>query len=373
MASHPEDDARIIRDVAARLNLGEDLVRVVLDATYEAILSGLGRQGKVVLKPFATFTLSDRKPRALKHPKTGRIVLVPARRSVRISPSRAFKGKVVHRLETVLGVVPAGAASPVAEALTLLKTDSFTTLDAPSAQAAGAILAGTPVSLVLVDAAVPAEAVHAFARQARQDPKNRLCTVLALLDPGADALGVPDFRVLPNRWLLMPQTPEEIAEAARVELRRLAEERGYFRQQVLVEMASTSEAVQECTRFLEDLLVDTALAEEDRLHLGAALREAVENGLRHGNLRDVQKLLRAELLIDREKATFWVRDEGPGFDYEAYLQNAPVGSAVEIARANIAGGKVGGLGIKLLQQCVDEVQYTPPGNQVNLTKYFRQA
>ena len=370
MASHAEDDARIIRDVAARLNLGEDLVRVVLDATYEAVLSGLGRKGKVTLKPFATFTLSDRSPRTLKHPKTGRIVLVPASRSVRISPSRAFKGKAVRRLETVLGVAPAGSG-PVEEALKLLQAESYTTLAVPSLEAAGAILADTPVSIVLVDAPVPSEAVHAFVRQARQDPKNRLCAVLALLDPGADSLGVPDFRVLPNRWLLMPQTPEELAEAARVELRRLAEERGYFRQQVLVEMVSTSEATQDCARFLEDLLVDTAFGEEGRLHLGAALREAIENGLRHGNLRDAQKLLRAELLIDREKATFWVRDDGPGFDYEAYLQNAPVGSAVEIARANIAGGKVGGLGIKLLQQCVDEVRYTPPGNQVNLTKYLR--
>lgn len=363
------DDAAIIRAVASRLGMPEGQIGAVLETLKQVLVTELSRQGALTLKDFAAFKLQDRKPRTLKHPQTGRIVLVPARRAVRMTPAKRFQEGAARRLEAVLVVgAPGSAAATAARFL----EEHHTIRTVPDVAAAKAVLEERPATVILTDAALPPDEVCAFAQWVHERLAQYLHAFLALRS-GPEGAPSATFRVLPTRWLDAAAGPEAAAEVVRREAARVAEERGYFRQQIPMEMPSTSEAVHTCIGFLEARVEELPFDEDGRMKLGAALREAVENGLRHGNLRDAGKRLKAEYLLDFEKLTFWVRDEGPGFDFQSYLENAPVGTALEIARANIARGKTGGLGIKLLRDCVDEVQYAPPGNQVSLTKFLPRA
>jgi serine/threonine-protein kinase RsbW len=55
------------------------------------------------------------------------------------------------------------------------------------------------------------------------------------------------------------------------------------------------------------------LGEEERVHVGMALREALNNAVVHGNRRDSAKKVRISFLRDAKALRISVRDEGPGF------------------------------------------------------------
>ncbi len=123
--------------------------------------------------------------------------------------------------------------------------------------------------------------------------------------------------------------------------------------------------------------------ESDCLRVAIALEEVLANALYHGNLeisselRDtdvnaynalVAERLSARPYIDRrifvhatitrEKATFTIRDQGPGFD----TANLPDPTAP----ANFE--KAGGRGVMLMRTFMSEVCYNEIGNEVRLTK-----
>ena len=65
-----------------------------------------------------------------------------------------------------------------------------------------------------------------------------------------------------------------------------------------------------------------------------------------------------------------VSDEGSGFDHEQYLLRATTKDVVTSARERHEQGRMGGLGIMLMQKCTDRLEYNDIGNTVTLTKYL---
>jgi len=91
--------------------------------------------------------------------------------------------------------------------------------------------------------------------------------------------------------------------------------------------------------------------DEDAVHhLGLAVREAVVNGIKHGNSGDTRKRVRVEYTVasDDSRPCVVVRvcDEGQGFDPEAL--------ADPLAPANIDG--TSGRGLFLIRAFMDDVQ-----------------
>jgi anti-sigma regulatory factor (Ser/Thr protein kinase) len=123
--------------------------------------------------------------------------------------------------------------------------------------------------------------------------------------------------------------------------------------------------------------------EADRVRIGVALEEALVNALYHGNLEVSSTLLETdykaycELVerrrqeppystrkihvtadMNREKAVFVIRDEGPGFN--------PAALPDPTEPANLE--KASGRGVLLMRTFLDEVIYNARGNEVTLVK-----
>lgn len=122
--------------------------------------------------------------------------------------------------------------------------------------------------------------------------------------------------------------------------------------------------------------------ETERLRVGIALEEALENACFHGNLEvtteaglDLRRYaevaatrvtqppyrdrcIHVSIEISRSEARFVIRDEGPGFDTTAALR------AIESAAEALPGK-----GITLMRSIMDELHFSPTGDEVTLVKH----
>jgi serine/threonine-protein kinase RsbW len=109
--------------------------------------------------------------------------------------------------------------------------------------------------------------------------------------------------------------------------------------------------------------------EHERLII--ALREAVTNAQRHGNNNDAKRKIRISLRDDPDKLCIAVQDEGDGFDYQHSIRETKEKDAVTVVRERYREGRSGGLGIRLMQKCVDMIEYEEGGRRMLMTKYKR--
>jgi len=100
-----------------------------------------------------------------------------------------------------------------------------------------------------------------------------------------------------------------------------------------------------------------------------ATREALTNGVHHGNAGDKAKAVHLRVTVDGDKVRCTIEDEGPGFDYRNALEKGRTRHAMDLARERYESGGVGGLGIMLMLRSVDLVEYNAAGNVVTLTKW----
>ncbi len=123
--------------------------------------------------------------------------------------------------------------------------------------------------------------------------------------------------------------------------------------------------------------------ETERLRVGIALEEALNNALYHGNLevlanggpRDrkrqaeiakqrlfespyCDRMITVEYTISPEEARFVIRDEGPGFDI----------SQLSMSTALPPADQSYGRGIVLMRTIMDDVSFNDKGNEVTLVK-----
>jgi serine/threonine-protein kinase RsbW len=91
-----------------------------------------------------------------------------------------------------------------------------------------------------------------------------------------------------------------------------------------------------------------------------AVMEAVNNGIKHGNLEDRRKMVSLTMELADERIYVWVEDEGKGFDYH----NLPDPTAPE--NIELEGGR----GIFLMQNLADEVNFQNGGNKVELVFFM---
>ncbi len=100
----------------------------------------------------------------------------------------------------------------------------------------------------------------------------------------------------------------------------------------------------------------------------SAFREAIDNAARHGNEESPEKFLTVTLTQDDERISIEVKDEGPGFDSEEFVEASRTKHAAEKVREHVSVGKAGGLGIRLMLECLDEVRFDDNGTRLTLIK-----
>jgi len=115
---------------------------------------------------------------------------------------------------------------------------------------------------------------------------------------------------------------------------------------------------------LKDSLDRLGLDDDNRHWIDVAVREAVANAIKHGNLQDPEKQVQVDLAIEGDTLVIRVQDEGRGFD-PAVLEDP-------LAPENLL--KPNGRGIFYMKSFMDDIQYgVRPGGGTVVTLRKRLA
>ena len=83
--------ADLVEKIAAGTKLSKSDATRVLDVTVGAIKESLKKGQKVTLVGFGTFSVSNRKERTGRNPRTGETVKIPAMKAPKFVPTRGLK------------------------------------------------------------------------------------------------------------------------------------------------------------------------------------------------------------------------------------------------------------------------------------------
>lgn len=86
--------AELIDAVAKKAGLTKKESAQAVDAIVESIAEALKKGDKVTLVGFGTFSVTKRKPRKGRNPKTGEEIKIPATKSPKFTPGKALKEAV---------------------------------------------------------------------------------------------------------------------------------------------------------------------------------------------------------------------------------------------------------------------------------------
>lgn len=84
----------LIEAVATACDMKKGAATEVVDAVLQSITEGLNAHGEVSLSGFGKFAITERSARKGRNPKTGEAMDIPARKSVKFSPSKRLKDAV---------------------------------------------------------------------------------------------------------------------------------------------------------------------------------------------------------------------------------------------------------------------------------------
>lgn len=123
-----------------------------------------------------------------------------------------------------------------------------------------------------------------------------------------------------------------------------------------LQLPSKAESIIHVEPFVDAICSELQVQDELFGNILVALTEAVNNAIHHGNALDDRKQVQVEASIDGNVLTFFIKDEGPGFDYN----NLPDPTAPE----NIE--KPSGRGVFLMSQLSDLVIFSDNGATVEM-------
>jgi DNA-binding protein HU-beta len=87
--------AELINEIAQQTGISKKGSENVLNVILNTITSQLANGEKVSLAGFGVFEPKERAPRVGRNPKTNEVVEIPATRSPKFKPAKAFKDLVV--------------------------------------------------------------------------------------------------------------------------------------------------------------------------------------------------------------------------------------------------------------------------------------
>lgn len=375
----------IAQDVGPRVGLdvgrAQEQVSAVIDAVKAALLAG----NEIQIRDFATFRIDEKKAKITKDKRTGQKMITPAKKVLGFYADEGLQGKIGGK---VLSFIPDGdlqeaiAKLKVAAILLVVPERDFfvetiefhfnragwavktaITIDDAKAQ-----IDGGETYLTILDVAM------ARSQELCEYIKCRLATslipLIMMYPKGTDIKKAGEFHICGDEQVIQPFEVKNLLTLAETELARSSEEEAIFRQEVTFRLPTVDESTDKANAMAAKLFQASGLTDEGQVALCAAFREALGNAAQHGNKHRRDKPLEVLYLLDHEKITAAVTDQGNGFDHTKYVNQGREGDALANARKNIAVGKLGGLGIMLMLKCVDKLEYNDKGNVITLTKYL---
>ena len=354
---------RLVAEVASRAGLSKAKAAGAVEALIQTMTEELTKGNKVELRRFAVFGVADAAPRVARNPRTGKAVMVPFRKRVKVKLSSHLKKLVGEKtLALVRGVILSvpedDEAGKIAKGLRNL---GYRAEVAPWPEGMDR---AKGLDFALVPSTVSRDEYDTIARSV----KFRRDTGMLPLVRGLK--GEVQYQERPV--VVVPDatygTPEEAVNLVKEESERWKEEKQYFFRQLSLRARSDPQSVATAGQMIEDVVLGDLADPDEAYKTVQAFREAMDNAARHGNSGRTDRILRLSLIEDAQKIVFEVKDQGPGFAYEEYIQMLSPGDPSQAARSRIVEGRSGGLGIKLMAGCVDALAYSEGGTRLRLVK-----
>jgi DNA-binding response OmpR family regulator len=227
-------------------------------------------------------------------------------------------------------------------------------------------------AVILLDLMLPEVDGFAVCDLLKRDRETNLIPVLmitALNDAQHHADGV---RVGANGYLPKPFSPDQFWEALDEALAWRKQHSEHGTQGVITfDIRGEVGYLQQVNDLLADLYAHTPLTDRQIKDLRQAVMEMGGNAIEWGHKKNAELPLRITYLIDSNKVTLVIKDQGPGFNPQqiphAAQEEDPIG---HLDVRNDLGIREGGFGIMLAKGLVDEFRYNDVGNEVTLVKHF---
>ena len=84
----------LIETVSSKAEITKKEADLVVNATLDAIIEGLTKEGKVVLPGFGSFEVRNKTAREGRNPRTGEVVKIAAKRAPAFKPGKGMKEAV---------------------------------------------------------------------------------------------------------------------------------------------------------------------------------------------------------------------------------------------------------------------------------------
>lgn len=378
--------ANVLGEVCSKLGeSNENRVKSMVDAILEAVKKELMDGRKVILDDLGSLEIKHERPQIEKQPKGHRLIK-PAMSVLRFTSTKtlqtpAGEGRVVFApADDFKKKVEAFKESSIM--LIVPERDFFTkTLEYYFESAGWDIEVFTKV----VDALVKIEAGKAYLviLDALFEDYQKFCYALKmrrettsvpliLLYPSeASYRTLNDLSIVGDENLTQPFEFRQLLDQADAEIIRAAEEELIFDQQLSIHLPTDEATIEKVIDNCHKLLETSGLNEEGQVAMSAAFREAVVNAAQHGNKYKRDKKIEVQYLLDSEKITLVVKDQGAGFNHEQFVRSGATRDAISAARERHQQGRMGGLGIMLMLRCCDRLEYSQQGNQITLTKLLK--
>ena len=362
--------AELAQLVAHELSAPEPQTRAVLDRAIDVMKKELQRGNCIELPQFISVQVKQGQSVSTTT-QSGGMLGLPAARLVQMDLDEALRKSIEGSgLFQIMLVVPRRNFFTGVMATRLASARSEVTVVEGVTEALDHLKASRP-DLVALD--LPPEDAYKVIEAMKKNRDISLTSVLMLCGEGFEPSQVKDVAVTPDEYLIEPFELTDMVKLAESEMARCAEERNYFEHEMRFRLQTTEEAVEKANDMVNHVLTQSGMPEEAAAAFAVSFREALDNAARHGNKYNEKRFIDVQYILDREKATLSVADEGEGFDTEIYLSRGVSGSAVDAARERNQQGGHGGLGIMLMLKCVDKLEYNYAGNKISLTRYVRKT
>jgi len=126
-----------------------------------------------------------------------------------------------------------------------------------------------------------------------------------------------------------------------------------------LEIPNTLQAAESLCGELLDKAKKQGFEESDRFAIHLALEEVFVNAVQHGNQSDPKKKIFVRYSITPDRFEVTIADQGPGFNPDALPDPRNPENLY----------KSSGRGVLLIRAYMDQVQYSPKGNQIHMVKF----
>ena len=84
----------IVKTISDETGLNQQLIKAIVQKTFDAIVASLVEEGRIELRNFGVFQVRPRAARKARNPRTGRQVEVPEKFVVTFKPGKIMEQKV---------------------------------------------------------------------------------------------------------------------------------------------------------------------------------------------------------------------------------------------------------------------------------------